>query len=104
MAKKEKEEKVEDQADEKALSDKSEEVPEKLQKIIDAVSKLTVLEVSKLVTAMEDTFGVSAQAAVAMPMGMPMGGAGGDGEEEVEKTASMNECRFYGQSLAERVP
>jgi large subunit ribosomal protein L7/L12 len=36
-----------------------------LQKIVDAVSELTVLEVSELVKALEDKFGVSAAPAVA---------------------------------------
>ncbi len=80
-----KEEVKEETKAEEPKAEASADVPENLKKIIDAISELTVLEVSKLVSAMEDTFGVSAQAAVAMPMGgmMPAGGAaGGDAEEE----------------------
>jgi large subunit ribosomal protein L7/L12 len=40
-------------------------VSEKLQKIIDEVEKLTVLELSDLVKALEEKFGVSAAAPVA---------------------------------------
>ncbi len=63
---------------------------EKLDKLYDELSQLTVLEVSELVTRLEDGWGVSAAAApMAMPMGMPMPGAGGgDGAAEAaeEKT------------------
>ncbi len=41
-------------------------VSEKLQKIIDGVEKLTVLELSELVKALEEKFGVSAAAPVAV--------------------------------------
>ena len=63
---------------------------EKLDKLYDELSQLTVLEVSELVTRLEDGWGVSAAAApMAMPMGMPLPGAGGgDGAAEAaeEKT------------------
>jgi large subunit ribosomal protein L7/L12 len=39
---------------------------DKLQKIVDEIEKLSVLEVSDLVKALEDKFGVSAAAPVAM--------------------------------------
>ncbi|HFB2048963.1 MAG: 50S ribosomal protein L7/L12 [Hyphomicrobiaceae bacterium] len=42
---------------------------EKIETIYEELSKLTVLEVSNLVTMLEDKWGVSAAAA---PMGMPM--------------------------------
>jgi large subunit ribosomal protein L7/L12 len=81
-------EKVEDVKDD-AQDAKAEavDVPENIEKILDAISELTVLELSKLVKAMEDKFGVSAQSAMAMPMaGMMMPGAGGEAEVE-EKTS-----------------
>lgn len=59
---------------------------DKLDKIYDELSGLTVLEVSELVTKLEDEWGVSAAApAMAMPM---MAGAAGGGEETAaeEKT------------------
>ena len=52
--------------------------------ILDAISKMTVLEVSELVKAMEEKFGVTAAAPVAMAA-MPAAGAGAaaaDAEEE----------------------
>ncbi len=49
---------------------------ERLEKLYDELSKLTVLEVSELVKKLEEGWGVSA--AAAMPaMAMPMPGAGG---------------------------
>ncbi len=46
-------------ADEKQLS-------EKVQKLVDAVKELSLMEVSELVTALEDTFGVTAAAPMMM--------------------------------------
>jgi len=51
------------------------------QKILEAVEKLTVLELSELVKAMEEKFGVSAAAPVAVAAAAPAGGGG----EAVEK-------------------
>lgn len=55
-----------------------------LQKIIDSVEKLTVMELADLVKALEDKFGVSAAAPVAVAAaGAPAGGdAGGAPAEE----------------------
>lgn len=64
------------------------DLPENLAKILDAISELSVLEVSKLVKGMEEKFGVSASAAMAMPAGMMMaGGAAADAGAEAEQTA-----------------
>jgi large subunit ribosomal protein L7/L12 len=49
--------------------------------ILDAISNMTLLEVSELVKAMEEKFGVTAAAPVAMAAA-PAGGAGGAQEEE----------------------
>lgn len=58
---------------------------EKLQKIVDEVEKLTVLEVADLVKGLEEKFGVSA-APVAMAVA-PAGSAAGAGEANApEKT------------------
>lgn len=61
------------------------EVSEKLQKIIDQVEKLTALELADLVKALEDKFGVSA--AAPMAVAAPAAGAGGgDTAAAEEKT------------------
>lgn len=63
----------------------SKELSKKVQKIVDAVKDLSLMEVSELVEALEDEFGVSA-AAPAM-MAAPGGANGGNGEEKEEKSA-----------------
>ena len=57
-----------------------------LEKLIDEISNMTVLELSELVKALEDKFGVSASAApaIAMPGMMPAAPAAADGEEAAE--------------------
>jgi large subunit ribosomal protein L7/L12 len=53
--------------------------------ILDAIASMTVLEVSELVKAMEDKFGVTAAAPVAVAAGVPAGGApAGEVEEQTE--------------------
>jgi large subunit ribosomal protein L7/L12 len=70
-AKKEaKEEKKEEAKEEKS----SKKLPAKVQKIVDSVKELSLMEVSDLVSALEDEFGVSAAAPVAMGA-MPAAGA-----------------------------
>ena len=60
------------------------EVSEKVQKLIDEISELSVIELADMVKALEDKFGVSAAAPMAA-MAMPAGGAAG-GEAAEEKT------------------
>jgi len=55
------------------------------EQILEAIEKMTVLELSELVKMIEDKFGVSAAAPVAMGA-MPMAGAGGAAEAAEEKT------------------
>ncbi|HMA75787.1 MAG TPA: 50S ribosomal protein L7/L12 [Candidatus Krumholzibacteriaceae bacterium] len=90
----EKEEKKEDKKEEKKeekKEDKSEEKesvePESanVKKIVDMVKELTVMELSELVEVLEDLFGVSASAPVAMMAGGAAGAqAGGEEEEQTE--------------------
>lgn len=55
------------------------------EELIDAIKEMTVLELSELVKALEETFGVSAAAAaVAAPAAGP--GGGGEAAAEEEKT------------------
>jgi large subunit ribosomal protein L7/L12 len=55
---------------------------EAIEQVVELVEKMTLLEVAELVTALEDKFGVSAAAPVAMAA-MPgdAGGAGGAAEQ-----------------------
>ena len=59
------------------------EVSPEMETIISAVENMTVLELSKLVKALEDRLGVSAAAPVAA-MAMPAGGAAEAVEEKTE--------------------
>ncbi len=52
------------------------------EEIIDAISQMTVLELSELVKELEEKFGVSAAAPVAMVGAMPGAGAAAPAEEE----------------------
>ena len=72
----------------KPAAKKSGDLASKLQKILESIEQLTVLELAQLVKALEEKFGVSAQAAVAVPVagGVGAGGAGAAGAGE-EKTA-----------------
>ena len=58
---------------------------DKIEKLYDELSKMTVLEVSGLIKRLEEGWGVSAAAAVPMAMAMP-GGGGGAAAEVEEKT------------------
>lgn len=60
----------------------SKELSKNVQKIVDAVKELSLMEVSELVTALEDTFGVSAAAPMMMAGAMPAAGAAGEAAEE----------------------
>ena len=77
-----------------------------MEKLIDEISNMTVLELSELVKALEDKFGVSASAApaVAMPGVMPAAdGATADGEEAAaeEKTEFDVQLKEFG---ANKIP
>ena len=55
---------------------------EKVLNLIEEVKSLTVLELSELVTALEEEFGVSAAAPVAAVAAAPAAAAGGEAAEE----------------------
>jgi len=57
--------------------------------ILDAVSKLTVLELSQLIKDMEEKFGVSAAAAVAVAAPAAGGAAAAAAEEKTEFTVML---------------
>ncbi|UDY33894.1 50S ribosomal protein L7/L12 [Dermatobacter hominis] len=58
------------------------------EEILDAISSMTVLELSELLSEFEERFGVTAAAPVAVAAAAPAGGGGGDaGGAEEEKTS-----------------
>lgn len=74
-------------SEEKTTAEKeTKDLSANVSKILDAVKKMTVMELSELVTAMEDEFGVTAAAPV-MAAAIPGAVAGGgDAPEAEEKT------------------
>ena len=57
--------------------------------ILDAIANMTVLELSELIKAMEDKFGVSAAAAVAVAAPAAGGAAAAPAEEQTEFTVML---------------
>ncbi len=68
---------------------------DKFNDIIEKVEKLTVLELSELVKAMEEKFGVSA----AMPMAAAGAAAGGGEEAEVKSAFAVHLKEAGGQKI-----
>lgn len=64
---------------------------EKVVKLIDDVKNLTVLELSELVKALEEEFGVSAAAPVAVAAAPAAGGAAPAAEEKTEFNVILKE-------------
>jgi large subunit ribosomal protein L7/L12 len=58
--------------------------------ILDAISNMTVLELSQLIKDMEDKFGVSAAAATVAVAAPAAGGAAAAAEEKTEFTVNLN--------------
>lgn len=57
------------------------------EEILDSIASLTVLELSELLSAFEERFGVTAAAPVAVAAAAPAAGGGDAGGEEEEKTS-----------------
>jgi len=60
--------------------------------VLEAVSNMTVLELSTLIKEMEEKFGVSAAAAVAVAAPAAAGAAAPAAEEQTEFTVMLNAC------------
>jgi len=75
------------------MTDETKKVSEKVEKMVEEVAKLTVLELSELVTALQDKLGVSAMAmaapaAAAAPAGEAAPAAAEDGNKTVVLTGA----------------
>ena len=69
------------------------EVPAKFKSLVEEVEKMSVLDLSELVKVLEDKFGVSAAAPMAMMAAPAAGGeAGGEAEEKTEFTVELTEA------------
>jgi large subunit ribosomal protein L7/L12 len=60
--------------------------------LLDAISNMTVLELSTLIKEMEEKFGVSAAASVAVAAPAAAGAAAPAAEEQTEFTVVLNAC------------
>jgi large subunit ribosomal protein L7/L12 len=65
---------------------KAEATDSKIDKILQSIEEMSVLELSKLVKALEDRFGVTAAAPVAIAAPAAAAGAGAEGAAAEEKT------------------
>lgn len=63
-------------------------VPAKFKSLVEEIEKMSVLDLSELVSILEDKFGVSAAAPVAAMAAAPVGDAGA-GEEKTEFTVEL---------------
>jgi large subunit ribosomal protein L7/L12 len=68
--------------------EETKEVPEKFKTLVEQIDKLSVLDLSEFVSVLEDHYGVSASAPVAVAAAGVAGG--GDAEEAAEAKSSYN--------------
>ena len=68
--------------------EETKEVPAKFKTLVEQIDKLSVLDLSEFVSTLEDHYGVSASAPVAVAAAG--GGGGGDAEEAAEAKSSYN--------------
>ncbi len=80
---------------EEKQEDKQVEVPEKFKKIVEEIEKMSVLDLSELVKVLEDKFGVSAAAPVAVAAAP---GTAAGGEEAAEQTSFTVELTAAGDN------
>ena len=83
MAEEKKEEVKEETPAKEEKADKKEvEVPKKFKSLVEEIEKMSVLELSELVQILEDKFGVSAAAPMAVAAAAPGASEGGEAAEE----------------------
>ena len=78
---------AEETAKQEEVKEETKEVPAKFKALVDQISELSVLDLSELVKVLEDHFGVSAAAPVAVAAA---GGAAAGEEEAAEAKSSYN--------------
>jgi large subunit ribosomal protein L7/L12 len=80
--------------------DKEIKLSKAAQGILDEVKKLSVLELADLVKAMEEEFGVSAAAPVAVAAAAPAAGGGAAGGDEEKTSFNVELTAGGGQKIA----
>jgi large subunit ribosomal protein L7/L12 len=93
MAEEEKKDQTQESNEEKKEDKKDVKVPEKFKKLVEEIEKMSVLDLSELVSILEDKFGVSA-AAPAVAVAAAGGGAAeeGDAEEKSEFNIELTDA------------
>lgn len=79
-------------ADDQAKQEETKALPAKVQKLVDAIKELSLMEVNDLVKALEDEFGVSAAAPMMMAGAMPGATAAAPVEEQTEFTVVLKDA------------
>lgn len=87
----------EKKSEKKQEEKKKVEVPEKFKDLVEKIEKLSVLELSELVKVLEEKFGVSAAAPVAVGA-FPQAGKEDSGQKEEEKSEFDIELKAPGES------
>ncbi len=82
---------TEEPAVEEKVEEKKAAPSKNIAKILESIEKMTVLEMAELVKALEDKFGVSAAAPMAMMAAPAAGGAAGADEEKTEWDVVLTE-------------
>ncbi len=82
---------VEEKVEKKKVKEKKAAPSKNIEKILDSIEKMTVLEMAELVKALEDKFGVSAAAPMAMMAAPAAGAAAGADEEKTEWDVVLTE-------------
>jgi len=92
MTEEKKEEAKEESKEEKKEEKKDVEVPKKFKSIVEEVEKMSVLDLSELVSVLEDKFGVSAAAPAMAVAAAPAAGGEAEAEEKSEFTLELVEA------------
>lgn len=80
-------------SEEKKVEEKKDvEVPAKFKSIVEEIEKMSVLDLSELVSILEDKFGVSAAAPVAMAAAPAAGADAGAAEEKSSFTVELTDA------------
>lgn len=88
MADEEKKEETQETTDEK----KDVVIPEKFKKLVEEIEKMSVLDLSELVSILEDKFGVSAAAPAMAMAAAPGAGDAGAAEEQSEFNVELTDA------------
>src|SRR3989338_10734944 len=87
-----------DKKEDRVAKPEEKAMPKKFQKLITEIESMTVLELAELVKVLEDKFGVSAQAPVALAAAMPQAGGASTAGQAEEKSSYNLELKTTGES------